>query len=97
MDPSFTIRQASVEDAPRLADLNGQLGYPSRPEQVLARLKTLLADPDQKVFVADLAGTGAAGWVHVYRQALLESDLTAEIGGLVVEQSCRRMGIGQKL
>ncbi len=97
MDVPLTLRQARLEDAARLAELNGQLGYPSRPEQVLARLEILLADPHQGVFVADLAGAGLVGWLHVYRQALLEADLTAEIGGLVVEQSHRRMGVGQKL
>jgi GNAT superfamily N-acetyltransferase len=97
MGAALTIRQARVTDAARLAELNGELGYPSRPEQVLARLQALLARADQQVFVGDLAGVGVAGWVHVYRQELLESDLTAEIGGLVVAQSCRRMGIGQQL
>ncbi len=97
MDDRFTIRPAQIKDAARLAELSDQLGYPSQREQVRTRLKMLMADPDQVVFVADLPGMGAAGWVHVYRQALLESDLTAEIGGLVVDQACRRMGIGQKL
>lgn len=97
MDENITIRQACLDDAVRLSELNGQLGYTSSPDQVRARLEILLADANQIVFVADLADKGVMGWVHVYRQALVEYDLRAEVGGLVVDQSCRRMGIGQKL
>ena len=86
-----------MQDADQLAILNGQLGYPSHPDQVRARLEILLADPDQSIFVADQFEKGVVGWVHVYKQALLESDLSAEIGGLVVDQDCRRLGIGEKL
>ena len=39
MDVDFIIHRARLEDAPRLSELNGQLGYPSRPDQVLARLE----------------------------------------------------------
>lgn len=37
------------------------------------------------------------GWVHVFLSRLLESDPEAEIGGLVVDQHHRGLGIGQRL
>ena len=36
-------------------------------------------------------------WVHALPVCYLEADTFVEIGGLVVDSSCRRMGIGQTL
>ena len=40
---------------------------------------------------------GLAGWVHVFVEHTVESDATAEIGGLVVGESWRGAGIGRLL
>lgn len=89
------IRPACAADAPRLAELATQLGYPATPGQIAQRLALL--DPDENVvLVAELEG-GVAGWVHVQRAHSLVQDAQAEIGGLVVEAGVRGRGLGAQL
>jgi hypothetical protein len=76
------IRAARAADAPALADLSTQLGYPSTEAQVRERL-CLLDDPERTILVADGA-TGLAGFVDVHVQRVVESGPYGEVGGLVV-------------
>lgn len=89
------IRKASPEDAAVLADLTTQLGYPSTPEQVAARLATL-GGPDHAIFVGE-DDEKVTGWIHVLARRHLETDPFAEIGGLVVDETCRGRGAGREL
>ena len=93
---SPTIRLAIEQDYLQLAALSGQLGYPSTPEQIAHRLAKLLSRRDQAVFVAEVEGH-IAGWVHVYACPTVESELYAEIGGLVVHEAQRGRGVGKAL
>ena len=90
------IRPARPEDAPRLAELSGQLGYPATAEDLAPRLARILADPDHALFVAEEAGR-VEGWIHVFRSLNLESAGRAEIGGLVVDEAMRGRGFGAAL
>ena len=90
------VRSAEPADAERIAALATQLGYPSTPEQVAARLGRLLRDDDHAVFVAENLGL-VVGWVHVFEKHLLESDPEAEVGGLVVDENHRGTGAGKLL
>jgi GNAT superfamily N-acetyltransferase len=90
------IRFANQQDATPLAVLAGQLGYPSTNGQLAHRLAEILSRPDQAVFVAEVAGQ-IGGWVHVFACPTVESDIYAEIGGLVVEQEQRGQGVGKAL
>jgi GNAT superfamily N-acetyltransferase len=92
-----TIRPFRPGDEERIAELSRQLGYPSTAEDIRRRMEPLLGDADHAVFVADLPDLPAAGWVHVFRLATVESDARAEIGGLVVDEACRRSGVGRRL
>jgi N-acetylglutamate synthase-like GNAT family acetyltransferase len=92
----ITVRRATPQDAERLAELATQLGYPSSAAQVARRLERVLGDARQAVLVAEAAG-GVVGWVHIIPTFLIESDPQAEIGGLVVDQDCRRGGVGTLL
>ena len=92
-----TVRPMTAGDVDRVAALSGELGYPSAPEQIAARFRTVGARPDARVFVAADAGGKVVGWVHVYGRYHLESDRTAEIGGLVVGSESRGRGIGRAL
>jgi GNAT superfamily N-acetyltransferase len=91
------IRSAKVKDAPALAELAGQLGYPTTPAQAAVRLAYLLSKPDHEVFVAERGPGEIIGWIHVFKLTLLESPPTAEIGGLVVDQRLRGSGSGKAL
>jgi GNAT superfamily N-acetyltransferase len=89
------LRDARLDDAAALADLLTQLGYPSQPEQVLARLTALLP-ADQGLLLAEVNGA-VVGMVHVNRWANLVVDDTAEIVAFVVGDGWRSQGIGHAL
>jgi len=95
-DNSITIRPARAEDAGRIAELSGQLGYPAAEEDIRRRLAAIEQDGRGVVYVAEADGQ-AIGWVHVYSAPQLESDPHAEIGGLVVDEAHRGCGVGRLL
>lgn len=90
------LRPAIVLDAPVLADLATQLGYPSTAEEMEARLRGVLSREDEAVFVAEEEGD-VIGWGHVGWRLLLESDPFAELLGLVVDARHRSRGVGARL
>ncbi len=92
-----TLREARLEDAPALAELAGQLGYPSSPEDVSRRLEEILEHGHGAVFVAEGEEGSVVGWIHVYYCPTLIADKEAEIGGLVVDEEHRSEGIGAAL
>lgn len=96
INPSPSIRPARLEDAPALAPLSTQLGYPATAAEIAARLDAILADPDQAVYVAETSGQ-VAGWVHVAHYLTLESGAAVEIRGLVVDENRRGSGLGRAL
>ena len=91
------IRPAKLADAPRIAELAGQLGYPSTPAQIRRRFRTLQPASQNAVFVAELPNEGVVGWVHVSKVPLLDVDVRAEIDGLVVAEGQRSLGAGARL
>lgn len=91
------IREARLEDAAALAGLATQLGYPSTPEELAARLKRILGQPDQCVLVAETDGNEPRGFAHIAAGMALQSGEKAELVGLVMEESLRGRGIGRKL
>jgi GNAT superfamily N-acetyltransferase len=91
------IRRAKINDSPRLAELAGQLGYPSTPAQIRERLRRIQPASQHAVFVAESANDGVVGWLHVSRQPLLEVEMRAEVNGLVVADGQRSLGAGARL
>ena len=91
------IRHATLDDAPRLAELAAQWGYPADAAALRGPLARLLGRLDQSVLVTtDNSGT-IVGWIHVGEQDLLESGRRAEILGLVVDANARGQGVGRAL
>jgi GNAT superfamily N-acetyltransferase len=91
------IRDARPDDAPELAGLTTQLGYPSTPDDIARRLPFLLGRDDQRVFVAVDDDDRALGWIHVALQRSLEDEPFAKIAGLVVASAARGAGVGSRL
>lgn len=91
------VRSALSMDAPHIAVLSGQLGYPCTAAQVRQRLRSLMRNPDHAVWVAEFDGANVAGWIHVFVHQVLESDREAEIGGLVIDDQFRGRGVGKAL
>ncbi len=96
---SIRIRRARRGDAERIAQLSAELGYPATAAQVATRLRQLTPASKHAVFVAESsdAAMGLIGWVHVGVSHLLESDIRAEVNGLIVAEGQRSAGAGAKL
>lgn len=92
-----SIRLAALEDAAALAGLSTQLGYATSEDDARRRLIQVAGNPENVVFVAALREGRVVGWLHAYLCHLVESDMYAEIGGLVVDQQHRRSGGGRLL
>ncbi|MBL9120967.1 MAG: GNAT family N-acetyltransferase [Phycisphaerae bacterium] len=93
---AVAIRRATREDIERVAELAGQLGYPSGVEAMAARYEVLDADPDRVLVVATL-GDRVVGWMEYGVRESFLSGRHAEIAGLVVDGTARRSGIGRAL
>jgi len=94
--PDILIRPAIPTDAADIADLCGQLGYPSTTIEVARRLRQIQTWQGHAMFVAENNGR-VVGWVHVHAYPLPEMDWHAELGGLVVDEGYRGQGIGKLL
>ena len=97
MTAETRLRPARPADAPELAALAGELGYPSTTEQMALRLAALLPDPAQLVLVAVAADDRAVGWLHAAVRHQLDSDDCVEVVGLVVGTAWRSAGVGARL
>ena len=91
------IRRAKRSDAPRIAQLSGELGYPATAAQMRERLQGIKPSSQHAVFIAESAQVGVIGWLHVSRQPLLEVEIRAEVNGLVVTEEQRGVGAGARL
>jgi ribosomal protein S18 acetylase RimI-like enzyme len=95
--PAVTLRTATLDDAPALADLSTQLGYPDAAGQLSGRLEAVLRDSNQEVKVALLGDGLIVGWIHVFLALRIESKSFGELGGLVVSEEYRGRGVGRSL
>jgi|FLYL01.1.fsa_nt_gi GNAT superfamily N-acetyltransferase len=92
----FTFRSARPADAPRLAELSSQLGYPATAQEIRRRLAALARARAQRVLVA-VQGGEVVAWMHVGLRRSLEMAPCAEVVALVVDAAVRRAGIGRAL
>jgi GNAT superfamily N-acetyltransferase len=90
------IRGARREDAPRLAALSGELGYPMTADDAVRRLADLESHGDHALLVAETDGR-VAGWIQVCLPRIFETPKSAEIAGLVVDSAERGRGVGRDL
>ena len=90
------IRDAGPDDAPAVAELLGQLGYPAEADAVRRRLERLAAAGD-RVVVAELAGE-VVGLASLHVSPSLEYDEpAAKLAALVVAETYRGTGVGRAL
>jgi GNAT superfamily N-acetyltransferase len=96
----ITIRTATPHDAPALARLAGQLGYPVGATRMAERLAGVREVGAGEVYVAADAQDCVVGWTHVVpRVQLVQPDDApfAELAGLVVDESIRGSRVGAAL
>src|SRR5215470_13042802 len=91
------IRTARPEDYAQMAELAGQLGYPSTADQVAKRLAGFNATGEHTVFVAQMADRTIAGWIGAFLYRCVEADPRVEISGLVVDERFRSQAVGHAL
>ncbi len=96
------IRFATPNDAPTIASLLGELGYPAEADRVRARMTRLLTGGDNArdaVFVATDSGlTAPIGVLALHRFAALHDDAdVALIMALVISERARGRGVGRQL
>jgi GNAT superfamily N-acetyltransferase len=90
------VRVATLEDAGRLAQLAGQLGYPATKSETAGRFAEIRDSDEHAVFVAEEGGV-LLGWIHLIVSRSLVTEKRVDIAGLVVEEGQRRLGVGRKL
>lgn len=93
---SITIRKVLPEDASRITELSGQLGYTITEKETLENIKAIQQHNDHDAFAA-VEDDRILGWIHLMATFQLESTPACEIRGLVVDDQCRRKGIGKLL
>jgi GNAT superfamily N-acetyltransferase len=91
------IRLAHFPDHARIAELAGQLGYPSTPQEIAQRLQGIKRSAEAAVFVAELETGEIAGWIAIFVYRTLEADARAEVSGLVVAECFRSQRVGERL
>lgn len=96
-EKGLKIRRAKAGDAPRIAELAGQLGYPATAAQMRQRLRGIRPASQHAVFVAEFGEEDVIGWLHVSKEPLLEVEIRAEVNGLVVAEGQRSLGAGARL
>lgn len=91
------IRDAVTEDAPAIALLLAQLGYPQTADFVEEKISVLSQQEHDSALVADLNGE-TVGVAHLHIAPLFhEFGHLARVTALVVARNRRRMGIGKAL
>jgi GNAT superfamily N-acetyltransferase len=94
---AIKLRRAKSSDAARIAELSGQLGYPATPAEIAQRLRKIKPASHHAVLVAESPERNVVGWLHVSVSPLLETQLRAEVNGLVVSGEERSRGTGALL
>jgi GNAT superfamily N-acetyltransferase len=90
------IRRLTADDAEAAAELSGQLGYFCSVEDLRERIDELLGAADRVAFAAVVAGE-LVGWIDAAMERHLQSPASAVIGGLVVREEIRGLGVGRRL
>ncbi len=95
MSAALQIRVIEPSDAEAVAALAFQLGYERSPSQILAWLHT--HDAATQVAYVACREHEILGWIEVSIVHHLQSDPHTLIGGLVVKDGTRGLGIGRFL
>ena len=85
-------------DAPSVAELATQLGYPARPDDIVVRLTRLARAGDAvALLVAVGSDDRAVAWAHVELRDTLVAPPAAQLMALVVAEDTRNRGVGRQL
>ncbi len=91
------VRRARMSDAARLAELSGELGYPTTASEMTKRMHRLKPASQNALFVAETSESGVVGWAQVSVTHLVEVGTRSELNGLIVVAGQRSLGAGARL
>ncbi|MGH9551989.1 MAG: GNAT family N-acetyltransferase [Terriglobales bacterium] len=91
-----TVRNATIHDAEKIADLCTQLGYPSTAEQVRQRLQ-LIAHDNRRCLIVLQTVDDVVGFIDLELREIVVAAPLVEICGLVVDSAVRSKGYGRVL
>ncbi len=91
------VRVIALEDAAAVADLTVQLGYEATTTTIEDRIATLLANSENQVALVACVGGDVVGWIEASIVQHLQAAPYALIGGLVVRDGVRGLGVGKRL
>jgi len=92
----LSIRRLTADDADAAAELSSQLGYSCSAEDLRERIEELSRAADRVAFAAVIDGQ-IVGWIDAAMERHLQSAASAVIGGLVVREDTRGLGVGKRL
>jgi len=94
---TIIIRDAAVEDAPSVAELLGDLGYPATIELVQEKIRKLGQRKHDRILVAEKSGI-VVGVLSLHIMPLLHhKGNLCRISAFIVSSEYRRQYIGQRL
>jgi predicted N-acetyltransferase YhbS len=93
---TLSVRVISREDAATVAELSVQLGYEATAAEVAERIEVVLSNVEQVALVA-CVGADVVGWIEASIVHHLQSAPHGLIGGLVVKDGVRGLGVGKRL
>ena len=94
---SLIVRPMESRDAQAVTVLIGQLGYERPMEAVVRWIERLHADGENQAAYVACVQEEVVGWIEVSIENCLQSPPTALIGGLVVKEGVRGLGVGRRL
>ena len=93
----ISIRPFAEGDLAAVAALVSELGYPTTPDQMQARIESIARHPDHATFVA-VADGRVVGLTGAYVTPSYEHDQpTGRMTAVVVNEAVRGLGIGRRL
>lgn len=97
MNNKIYIRKAVISDARDICFLNSSsLGYDYDLAKTEAKLKKIISDGSQAVFVADICNK-VVGYIHIADYDVIYADNYKNILGIAVDNNYKRQGIGTAL
>ncbi len=91
---NFTIRMCELNDVDAICRLNAdEMGYQYSPRKTALKIKLVLADKTQRIFVA-VNEDKILGYIHAAEYDLLYAPTMVNILGIAVSKEYQKNGIG---
>jgi GNAT superfamily N-acetyltransferase len=91
------LREIALKDATAVAELTAQLGYEASAAEIEERIAAVLLNSKDQVALVASMGTDVVGWIEASIVRHLQAAPHTLIGGLVVKDGVRGLGIGKRL